>query len=104
MALVKKTTVDEITVTSAGVVLVKEMVQIIEDGDVVSSTVRRNSIAPGSRIDDQPAQVQAICSAVWTQEVLENYRAAALLSDAPVAPRERLSTAKAANPADGGVG
>lgn len=71
MALEKQITVDEITVTALGVVMVRELVEIVENGNVISTTVQRKSFSPGSNIVDQPAQVQAICNASWTPEIIE---------------------------------
>jgi hypothetical protein len=43
----------------------------VENGAVISTTVHRNSFSPGSNIAEQPAQVQAICNASWTADLIE---------------------------------
>jgi ketosteroid isomerase-like protein len=73
MALTKETVVDQITVTENGTVLYREATRIMEDGKQLSQTYHRTSLTPGQDITDQPAKVQAICNAAWTEEVIEAY-------------------------------
>lgn len=75
MALSKETTIDQITVEASGVVLVREATAIVEDGVQLSKSYHRTSFAPGSDVSAQPANVQAICSAAWTPEVVAAYKA-----------------------------
>jgi hypothetical protein len=73
MALTKQTVVDQITVTENGTVLYRQATRIMEDGNQLSQTYHRTSLTPGQDITDQPANVQAICNAAWTEEVIEAY-------------------------------
>ncbi len=73
MALTKETVVDQITVTENGIVLYREATRIMEDGNQLSQTYHRTSLTPGQDITDQPAKVQAICNAAWTDEVKAAY-------------------------------
>ena len=75
MALTKETVVDKITVTENGVVLYREATRIMEDGTQLSQTYHRTSLTPGQDISSQPANVQAICAAAWTDEVISAYEA-----------------------------
>jgi DNA-binding transcriptional LysR family regulator len=75
MALTKKIVVDQITVTENGVVLYREATRIMEDGNQISQTFHRTSINPGQDLTGQPANVQAICAAAWTPEVIAAYQA-----------------------------
>jgi hypothetical protein len=75
MALTKETVVDQITVTENGTVLVREATRIMEDGNELSKTYHRTSLTPGQDITAQPANVQAICNAAWTPEVISAYEA-----------------------------
>lgn len=84
MALTKETAVDQITVTEHGIVLVRETTTIKEDGAEISKKYHRTSFAPGSDVSGQPANVQAVASAVWTPEVISAYQAQ-VASDAPSA-------------------
>jgi hypothetical protein len=77
MALSKETVVDQITVVENGTVLYREATRIMEDGVQLSQTYHRTSLTPGQDITDQPANVQAICNAAWTPEVIAAYQAQA---------------------------
>jgi hypothetical protein len=75
MALTKETVVDQITVTEFGTVLVREVTRIMEDGKEISKQYHRYSFAPASDVSAQPANVQAICAAAWTPELIAAYEA-----------------------------
>ena len=75
MALTKEIAVDQITVTENGIVLVREVTRIMEDGKELSSSYHRWSFAPGDDVSDQPANVQAIAAAAWTEAVIAAYQA-----------------------------
>jgi hypothetical protein len=75
MALTKETVVDQITVTEFGIVLVRETTTIKEDGVELSKKYHRTSLTPGQDITAQPTNVQAICNAAWTPEVIAAYEA-----------------------------
>lgn len=75
MALTKEVAVDQITVTENGIILVREATTIKEDGAEIGKKYHRTSFEPGDDVSTQPANVQAICSAAWTSEVIEAYQA-----------------------------
>jgi hypothetical protein len=75
MALTKEVAVDQITVVENGIVLVRETTTIKEDGVELSKKYHRTSFTPGQDVSSQPANVQAICAAAWTDEVIEAYEA-----------------------------
>jgi len=77
MSLTKSTVVDQITVTENGVVLFREATRILEDGVELSKTYHRSSLTPGQDLSGVPANVQAICNAAWTPEVVAAYQAQA---------------------------
>jgi hypothetical protein len=78
MALIEQTVVDKIEVVGTYKhIQVREDKQIVEDstGDVVvSGKWRRYVLSPDADISDQPADVQAIANAVWTDEVKAAYQ------------------------------
>jgi hypothetical protein len=76
MSLNKSTVVDQITVTENGIVLFREATRILEDGVELSKTYHRSSLTPGQDISGAPANVQAICNAAWTPEVVAAFQAA----------------------------
>ena len=75
MALTKETVVDQITVTENGTVLYREATRIMEDGNQISQTYHRSSLAPESDLTGVPANVVVICNAAWTPEVVSAYQA-----------------------------
>ena len=76
MALTKETVIDKIEVTENGVVQVRQATKIIEDGNEISKTYHRWTIAPGQDYSDQPDNVKAICAVAHTPAVIAAYQAA----------------------------
>jgi hypothetical protein len=76
MALSKEIKVDQITVTENGTVLVREVTRIMENGNELSKQYHRSSFTPSSDVSAQPQNVQDICNAAWTTEIVSAYRAA----------------------------
>jgi archaellum component FlaF (FlaF/FlaG flagellin family) len=75
MSLTKTKSVDQITVTENGTVLYREATRILEDGTEISKQYHRTSLVPGQDLTDQPTNVQAICQAAWTPQVIAAYEA-----------------------------
>ena len=68
MALTKEVVADKIEVVEAGgntVVQVRTATRIVEDGEVISSSYHRHVIQSGDDYSSEPANVQAICNAVF---------------------------------------
>ena len=74
MAFTKSVIVDQITVTEKGHILYREATRVFEDGVELSKTYHRSSLTPGQDISAVPANVQAICNAAWTPEVVAAYQ------------------------------
>jgi archaellum component FlaF (FlaF/FlaG flagellin family) len=74
--LTKESKIDQITVTENGVVLFREATRVLEDGVELSKTYHRSSLTPGQDLSGVPANVQAICNAAWTADVVGAYQAA----------------------------
>jgi hypothetical protein len=75
MAITKEIAVDQITVTENGIVLVREVTRIMEDGKELSKQYHRTSFTPASDVSAQPQNVQNICNVAWTPEVISAYQA-----------------------------
>ena len=75
MSLTKTTNIDQITVTEDGTILYREATRIIEDGNEISKTYHRSSLAPNADLTGVPANVVAICNVAWTPEVIAAYQA-----------------------------
>jgi hypothetical protein len=60
MSLTKEKAVDQITVTENGIVLVRDVTRIMEDGNEISKQYHRTSFAPASDVSAQTQNVQDI--------------------------------------------
>ena len=70
MAITKEVKYDKIEVVGDYKAIQCRQVTIIkEDGVEISSTFHRHVLHPDSDISGEPAETQAICNAVWTDEV-----------------------------------
>jgi hypothetical protein len=76
MSLIKTTNIDQITVTESGIVLYREAIRVMEDGNELSKTYHRTSLTPGQDLTGIPANVVAICNTAWTAEVIAAYQVA----------------------------
>ena len=68
MALTKEVVADKIEVvegSEGAVVQVRTATRIVEDGEVISSSYHRHVISAGDDYSQEPANVQAICNAVF---------------------------------------
>jgi DNA-binding transcriptional LysR family regulator len=74
MSLTKNINVDQITVTENGIVLYREAIHIIEDGNELSKTYHRSSLTPGQDLTGVPENVAAICNVAWTAEIIAAYQ------------------------------
>ena len=74
MSLTKETKVDEITITEKKIVLYRQVTKILEDGKVISTSYHRNSLVPGSSLEDVPSDVANVCNVVWTQDIIDSFR------------------------------
>lgn len=73
MVLEEVKVIDKIEVVENGTLQVREATRILKGGEQIAQTYHRWSFAPGSDVSEMPANVQAIASAAWTQEVIDAY-------------------------------
>ena len=73
MALTKQTVVDKIEVLENGTLQVRTATRVLEDGEVLSSSFHRHTLAPGSDTSNEDAKVVAIANATWTADVVTAY-------------------------------
>ena len=76
MALTERTVEDKIEIVGDyKMVQVRTATVIERDGVEISRSFHRHALAPDADISGESAEVQAICNAVWTQEVKDAYAA-----------------------------
>jgi hypothetical protein len=74
MALTKQTITDKIEIVSPyNHIQVREAIQVLEDGNVISQSYHRYVVSPGETSTDP--KVSAVIAAVHTQDVIDAYQA-----------------------------
>ena len=74
MPLTKQTITDKIEIVGQfNHVQVREAIQVLEDSNVISQSFHRYVVAPTEDYSSRDAKVQAVCSAVFTDEVINAY-------------------------------
>ena len=76
MALTERTAEDKIEIVGDHKMVQVRTATIIErDGVEISRSYHRHVVAPDADISGESAEVQAVCNAVWTQDVKDAYAA-----------------------------
>ena len=75
MSLAKIETIDRVEVDKSGIVYVRKAIVVTENGNVLNTSYHRWSIAPGQDYSNEADRVKAVCAAVHTPEVIEQYAA-----------------------------
>ena len=74
MAITKETQIGKIEVVGKHKsVQVRTDTVIIEDGNELSRKYHRHALSPDADISAEHSEVQAVCNAVWTQDVKDAY-------------------------------
>ena len=74
MALTKETQIGKIEVVGKyKCVQVRTDIVVMEDGEELSRKYHRHALMPDAVITDEHADVQAVCNAVWTDQVKAAY-------------------------------
>jgi len=74
MAITKETQIGKIEVVGKyKSVQVRTDTVIIEDGNELSRKYHRHALSPDADISAEHSEVQAVCNAVWTQDVKDAY-------------------------------
>jgi hypothetical protein len=74
MAITKETQIGKIEVVGKyKSVQVRTDTVVMEDGEELSRKYHRHTLAPDADISAEHSEVQAVCNAVWTDEVKANY-------------------------------
>ena len=74
MAITKETQIGKIEVVGKyKSVQVRTDTVVMEDGEELSRKYHRHALMPDADISSEHTEVQAVCNAVWTDEVKANY-------------------------------
>ena len=75
MALTETTEYDKIEIVGEYKhVQVRKATVIKKDGNEISRTFNRYVLRPNEDISKEPAEVKAVCDAVWTDEVKKSWK------------------------------
>jgi urease accessory protein UreE len=77
MSLIEKQIIDKIEVVGDAfpMVQVRRADVIEKDGVEIARSFHRHVLAPGDDISHEDPKVQAVCAAVWTDDVVAAYQA-----------------------------
>ena len=74
MALTKETQIGKIEVVGKyKSVQVRTDIVVMEDGEELSRKYHRHALNPDADISNEHSEVQAVCNAVWTDQVKSDY-------------------------------
>lgn len=72
--LTKQITIDKIEVTENSAIQVRTATRILEDEKVLTQTYHRHCLSPGDDLAGQDKRVRAVAKAVWTKEVVDEFK------------------------------
>jgi hypothetical protein len=75
MALIEKTITDKIEVLESNSIQVRTATVIEKDGTELTRTFHRHVLTPGADLTNEDPKVQAIATAIWTEEIIAAYSA-----------------------------
>jgi len=75
MSLTKNVKIDQITISENGIILYRELTQVIENYKELTRTYHRSSLIPGQDLTNVPNEVVSVCNLIWTSEVIAAYQA-----------------------------
>ena len=75
MALIEKQIVDKVELVESNHIQVRTANIIEKDGVEIARTFHRHVLAPGDDVSAEDPKVQAIATAIWTEEIIAAYQA-----------------------------
>lgn len=75
MALIEKTIISKIELVEDNSIQVRTATIIERDDVEIAKTYHRHVVSPGDDITNEDSKVQAVANAIWTEEVVNNYKA-----------------------------
>ena len=72
--LEKQESYSQIELKESGNVQLRKTTTVLDDGQVLSQSHHRSVVTPLDDISDLPDNVQAVCNAFWTDELIANFQ------------------------------
>lgn len=67
--------IDQITVVPDGTVFTRTCTVVMKNETEISRSYVRKTLVPGTDVSEFPENVQSVCNAAWTPEVVAAYKA-----------------------------
>jgi hypothetical protein len=75
MALLETKKIDKIEIVETNAIQVRTATIIEKDGVEIARTYHRHIVNPTDSVENEDSRVKAIANAIWTNEVIANYKA-----------------------------
>jgi len=72
--LEKQESYSKIEVLESGHIQLRKTTTVLDDGAVLSQSHHRSVVTPLDDISHLPDNVQAVCNAYWTEELITNFQ------------------------------
>ncbi len=72
--LEKQESYSQIELKESGHIQLRKTTTVLDDGQVLSQSHHRSVVTPLDDISDLPDNVQAVCNAYWTDELIANFQ------------------------------
>jgi predicted metal-dependent HD superfamily phosphohydrolase len=72
--LEKQESYSQIELKESGHIQLRKTTTVLDDGEVLSQSHHRSVVTPLDDISDLPDNVQAVCNAFWTDELIANFQ------------------------------
>lgn len=82
--LEKKITFDQ-HITEEGIIMVRQITRVLEDGKVLSKSYHRHTVTPKDNVDNEDDRTKIIVNAIYTPEFIAEYETKQKLEN-PIEP------------------
>ena len=82
MSLTKETAIDKIEILENGIVQVRQVTRIMENGEELSHSYERWVIEPGQDYSNQSDKIKSVCAVAHTPEVITAFESNTSLPNA----------------------
>ena len=81
MAISEKNIIDVIEILENNTIQIRNANIIERDGIEIAKTYHRHVLSPGDDVSKEDLRVQSIANAIWTDDVINAYKASIVKSD-----------------------
>lgn len=81
MELIEKQIIDKIEIVENNSIQIRTSTIIEKDDVEIARTYHRHVLSPGDDVSNEDARVQSIANAIWTDDVINSYKASIVKSE-----------------------